>query len=220
MSEYSKRKEDYSEFCSSCFEWQHLPLLQVYPRIKLQVTPAGCDDGKGTHLSVQLWLVKGGRKRDYAHELNLLDIAYKQDCDHPNINVYNKIMGMPVVALDHSHVYSFLQQQKRKRHEERRKTLENQRLQEDQKWNVTCKTHRLYVTILNQISDSEHYSVHADQINLETDHFLKNKECRVLIFDSPHFISNEILHTPTATCRYLKDDIIYFSIDSVLVTTA
>ena len=49
-------------------------------KLKLQVTPNGCDDSKGMHLSVELWLVKGGHKRDYnyiyahiMHGLNLLE---------------------------------------------------------------------------------------------------------------------------------------------------
>ena len=71
MSEYSKRKEDYSEW-SSCFSLD-IPVLQVNPEIKLQAIPAGCDDCKGTHLSLQLYLVKSGCARDYGHEINLLN---------------------------------------------------------------------------------------------------------------------------------------------------
>ena len=191
MSEYSKRKENYSEWSSSCFSWD-IPVFLVNPEVRLQVIPAGC-----THLCVQLYLVKGGYKRDYAYELNSLDELYK-DHAKPNKNmswlvafILKEEIGKLTVTL-----------------EQQREALKR----EMQEWNVACKTQCLCVTILNQISDSEHYSVCTDRIDLETDYFLKNEDCRVLIFNSPHFISNEILYTSTATCRYLKDDIIYFSI--------
>ena len=64
----------------------------------------------------------------------------------------------------------------------------------------------------NQITDSEHYSVQTDHIDLETNYFLTKKDSEVLIFDSPRFVSNEVLYKSTATCRYLKDDNIYFLI--------
>ena len=46
-----------------------LPGLEVPPEVRLKVTPAGCS----THLSVQLYLVKGGRRRNYEKELKSLD---------------------------------------------------------------------------------------------------------------------------------------------------
>ena len=192
MSEYSKRKEDYSAWSSSSFSWD-IPVLQVNPEIELQAIPAGC-----THLSVQLHLVKGGYKRDYAHELNLLDEEYKKNCEKSH------------------ELWLLLSEEQQKRivkklkvkYEQQREALE----QEKRECNVTCKTQCLCVTILSQISDSEHYSVYTGQMDLEADYFFKNEDCRVLIFHSPHFISNKILYTSTATCRYLKDDIIYFSI--------
>ena len=67
--------------------------------------------------------------------------------------------------------------------------------------------------ILNQITDSEHYCVQTNQ-NIKADHFLTNKDCNVLIFDSPCFISNEVLHKSTATCQYLQDDNVYFLIEA------
>ena len=55
-------------------------------------------------------------------------------------------------------------------------------------------------------------SVQTNQIDLTTNHFLTNKNCNVLIFDSPCFVSNEVLYKSTATCQYLKDDNLYFLI--------
>ena len=98
-------------------------------------------------------------------------------------------------------------------HAERKRKVECERQVKLRSGKTFAKLNvQLCVTILNQISDSEHYSVDTNRIDLETDCFLKNEDCRVLIFNSPHFISNEILYTSTATCRYLKDDIICFSI--------
>ena len=198
MSEYSKRKEDCSEWSSCCFSWG-TPVLQVNPEIKLQAIPAGCNDSKGTHLSVQLYLLKGGCNRDYANELNLLDEEYKKERYKKN-----QFFSWAVTPQQKNELLRKL----KVKYEQQREALE----QEMQKWNVACKIQGLCVTILNQISDSEHYSVYTDRVDLEADYFLKNEDCRVLIFNSPHFIPNEILYTSTATCRYLRDDIIYFSV--------
>ena len=184
MSEYSKRKEDNSEWSSSCFSWD-IPVLQVNPEVKLQAIPAGCDDNKGTHLSVQLCLVKGGGNRDYAHELNL-----RLNLLDEKLRGYNKYPTNTGLA-------AWLQiSEKRRKCTQQREALQ----QEIQKWDVACKTSCLCVTILNQISDSEHYSMYTDRVDLEADYFLKNEDCRVLIFNNPHFIPNEILYTSTATC--------------------
>ena len=58
MSEYSKKKE----WCND-FSWE-LSAFDKYPEMKLQITPAGYN-GKGTHLSMKLYLVKGGCKKDF-----------------------------------------------------------------------------------------------------------------------------------------------------------
>ena len=198
LSEYSKIKENYSERRSWCFSWQNLPSVQVNPKIKLQVIPAGCDDGKGTHLSIKLWLVKGGRKRDYEHELNLLDATYS---DVAQTGVAGAITRW-VLSTD----------SKRATYEKEREALEKVRRKENRGWDLMSKTQRLHVAILNQISDSEHHTVQTNPVDLESDCFLKNEDCRVLICSSPCFVSNKKLYTSTVSCRYLKDDNIYFSI--------
>ena len=63
------------------------------------------------------------------------------------------------------------------------------------------------VMILNQISNSEHYSIQSNRIDIDTDCFFICKDCRVLIFDG--LVPNEVLCRSTATCRYLHDDNVY-----------
>ena len=178
MSEYLKNKGSDSDWYSDSFSWE-LSVFDQYPEMKLQVTPAGRGDGKGTHLSVQLYLVKGGYKRDF--------IALEQQ----NVDNYNKL---------------YFWQEKERLGKVIKELKEKQRL-----WETISPAH-LHVKIINQVADSEHHSVQTNQIDLTTNHFLTNEDCNVLIFDSPCFVSNEVLYKSTATCRYLKDDNLYFFI--------
>ena len=93
--------------------WKHIPCdvfhYMQYPEMYLRVTPTGYGKAKGTHLSVQLYLVRGGCKREYIMEENY---------------------------------YSYLKRG------EKEKTL----------WQMASLAH-LHVMILNQITDSEHYSL-------------------------------------------------------------
>ena len=178
MSDYSKKNKSNSDWYSNSFSWE-LSVFDQYPELKLRVTPAGYRRGKGTHLSVQLYLVKGGCKEDF--------IALEQQVD-----------AKPIL---------FWEAQERHERQERK-----QQLREKQKlWEKISLAH-LHVMTLNQITDSEHYCVQTDQIDLKADHFLTNKDCNVLIFDSPCFVSNEVLYKSTATCQYLQNDNVYFLI--------
>ena len=191
MSDYSKKKKSSSNWYSDSFSWE-LSLFDRYPELKLQVTPAGYRGSKGTHLSVQLYLVKGGCKKDFvalAHQIES-KIQIK-------VNSRPKHRAMMVVRQ---------QLEKEKWEKEIKELREKQEL-----WEKISLAH-LHVMILNQITDSEHYSVQTNQIDLKGDHFLTNKDCDVLIFDSPCFVPNEVLYESTPTCRYLKDDNMYFLI--------
>ena len=64
MSDHLEKKESNSDWCSDTFSWE-LSLFDQYPKLKLRVAPAGYRGSKGTHLSVQLYLVKGGCKEDF-----------------------------------------------------------------------------------------------------------------------------------------------------------
>ena len=70
------------------------------------------------------------------------------------------------------------------------------------------------IKLLNQISDSEHYSV-----MLTFDHTTSGADKRVKMGDraanglgKPKFISNEDLHKTTPKCLYLKDDCLFFQV--------
>ena len=187
MSEYSKKKEWYS----NNFSWE-LSAFDKYPKMKLQIIPAGYN-GKGTHLSIKLYLVKGGCKKDF-------------------IALEHQIQSQQMNNLIDSWEQGVFYRITRGRQERERLEKELKELKEKQKlWEKNSLAY-LHVMILNQITDSEHYCVQTNQIDLEADHFLTNKDCNVLIFDSPCFVSNEVLHKSTATCRYLQDDNVYFLI--------
>ena len=205
ISEHSKKKESDSDWYSGCFSWE-LSVFDQYPEMRLRVTPAGYDDGKGTHLSVQLYLVKGGCKRDY--------IALEQYIQ-AMISKYNSQVRSStkrIRLLQRRQEQRIRLKKEKLEKETERLKKEKKELREEQKLWQEISLSNLHVVILNQITDSEHYCVQTNHIDLNTDYFLTNKHCNVLIFDSPCFISNEVLYKSTATCRYLRDDNIYFLI--------
>ena len=108
MSGYSQNKGSRSDWYSDSFSWE-LSVFDQYPEMKLRVSPAGCGDGKGTHLSVQLYLAKGGCKRHF--------IALEQQ----NIDNYNKL--------------SFIWQQERERLEKETRAQRKTKVVED---DFTC----------------------------------------------------------------------------------
>ena len=232
MSEYSKKKKNNSNWHAyfswvisfswenKCISWEKklfnssqkdsflwqfrkLETSSSHLEMKLRVIPSG-HDGKGTHLSVQLYLVKGpGSSRtemtQLEHTIAAKEKEYQSEFCYQNSRIrswYSNYNGYV------------------KRTQELEK--ENERLQclkaEEREWYNIGKTSHLSVTICNQITDSEHYSVQTDHIDLETNYFLTKKDREVLIFDSRCFVPIEVLYKSTATCRYLKDDNIYFLI--------
>ena len=289
MSDYSKKKKHNSDWCSDTFSWE-LSLFDQYPELKLQVAPAGYRGSKGTHLSVQLYLVKGGCKKDFIAlehqiECQLQSLPPNEDlpksgffdfgfCDSPvrvvtvkktdshvkktdshvkktdshvkktNSRVKNDSLvttvgnsrsrfgtittledlyiekrklevskdNFRIQRFDHKEHLSKVEREIEKREKRKRWEEERIELREKQELWVKNPLAYLHVMILNQITDSEHYCVQTDQIDLKADHFLTNKECNVLIFDSPCFVPNEVLYKSTATCRYLQDDNVYFLI--------
>ena len=149
MSEYSKRDDWYiASIIWKCGYFMIIyPVFSVYSIIQLRVVSAGCGNG---NLSVQLYLVKGGRTSESS---------------------------------------SFMPQGTRSLKEK-------------------IKMIPFDVMILNQISDNEHYSIQSNKVDIDTACFFVCQDCRVLIFDG--LVPNEVLCRPTATCRYLHDDNIYF----------
>ena len=244
ISEHSKKKESDSDWYSGSFSWE-LSVFDQYPEMKLRVIPAGCDDGKGTHLSVQLYLVKGGRKRDFIALEQQIEVKISENNSHKcmlhsqKYQVFGRTThiisqkralkerlkkeGISLKERQREREWERQQQEKEmlkmKRKEKERLEKERERLKkekeelrEKQKLWQEISLSNVHVMILNQITDSEHYCVQTNQIDLTSNYFLTNKHCNVLIFDSPCFISNEVLYKSTATCRYLKDDNIYFLI--------
>ena len=77
ISNYSKKKESDSDWYSGFFSWKPLiclksnkmpipqSLFAECPEMKLRVIPAGYGDGKGTHLSLQLYLEQTVQYRKY-----------------------------------------------------------------------------------------------------------------------------------------------------------
>ena len=185
MSEYSKKKGSDSDWYSNSFSWE-LSVFDQYPQIKLRVIPAGYADGKGTHLSVQLYLVKGGCERDF--------VALEQQIEVKLENVKQQ--------------WAFFDESRRQL-QNQKKQLEKER-EELRKTQMLCS--HLRVMILNQITDSEHYSVRTSQMDLRANYFRTNEHCNVQIFARSCFIPNEVLYKSTTTCRYLKDDNVYFLI--------
>ena len=187
---------------SDSFSWQFrkLETSSSHLEMKLRVIPSG-HDSKGTHLSVQLYLVKGpGSSRTEMTHLEHTIAAKEKEYQSKFCYSHEK-----------SRIFSSDYQQKTQELEK-----ENERLQclkaEEREWYNIGKTSHLSVMICNQITDGEHYSVQTDHIDLETNYFLTKKDREVLIFDSRCFVPIEVLYKYTATCRYLKDDNIYFII--------
>ena len=204
VSEYSKKKGSDSDWYTDGFSWE-LSVFDQHPEMKLRITPGGYDDCKGTHLSIQLYVVKGGRKIDFT----ALECQKKQSLRSTH--------SLKSAAMTMYFGYTLTETKSREERVRQRERLnrelekEIEELREKQKlWEKNSLAH-LNVMMLNQITDSEHYSVQTNQIDLNAS-FFTNEDCNVLIFDSPCFVSNEVLYKSTATCQYLKDDNIYFLI--------
>ena len=213
MSDYSKKKKSNSVWCSDSFSWE-LPLFDQYPELKLQVIPAGYRRGKGTHLSVQLYLVKGGCKEDFLALERQIECQLQSLMSQCRENEDPRRFWWRTMVVKHKDRESQTEEAKEIERWKKRERLENERkeLREKQKLWEKNSLVRLYVVILNQIIDGEQHCVQTNQIDLKVDHFLTNKDCNVLIFNSPCFISNETLYKSTATCRYLQGDNVYFLI--------
>ena len=213
MSNYSRKRENDSDWYSDSFSWLQEVSLgssswswrlkrseyhMIEVKLQARIIPAGYDNGKGTHLSVQLYLVKGGRKPDFiAQEHQIVDQLQQIESARKGVLTMAARLGP--------------EEQKRVKMISELK-MKKEELMVKQKWWEKNSLVHLHMMILNQITDSEHYSVQTNQIDLKADHFLTNKDCNVLIFDSPCFVSNEVLYKSTATCRYLQDDNVYFLI--------
>ena len=204
MSDYSKKKKSNSNWNSDSFSWE-LSLFDRYPELKLRVTPAGYRGSKGTHLSVQLYLVKGGCKKDFEHQIEgQLENEFKVN------SRLNDLYSRKELAWT-DRLKQKLEREIQEEKENIQKKWRKELREKQELWEKISLTN-LHVMILNQITDSEHYSVKTNRIDLKADHFLTNKDCNVLIFDSPCFVSNEVLYKSTATCRYLNNDNVYISI--------
>ena len=210
MSDYSKKKKSNFNWNSDSFSWELSP-FDRYPELKLRVTPAGCRGSKGTHLSVQLYLVKGGCKKDFIaleHQIeSQIQNEFKVDSRLKDLYNWKTITWMP------SRIQQLEREiQKEKVYIQKKWEKERKELREKQELWEKISLANLHMMILNQITDSEHYSVQTNRIDLKADHFLTNKDCNIVIFDSPCFVSNEVLYKSTATCRYLNDNNVYISI--------
>ena len=202
--EYSKKKASNSYFNSSCFSLQldHyskkyalgvMSSFQPCPEMKLRVIPAGYADGRGTHLSLQLYLVNSVQQR----ELEL----QRQERDR-------QILGRQHVRERQRHpvfhkVWDFYGQLFHNLMDIQEMEKQTQAAEEKELQDIGIT---ILLKILNQIDDNEHLCVTGDHFCVEG--------CNVLIFDSPCFVSNEVLYKSTATCQYLHDDNIYFLIEA------
>ena len=74
---------------------------------------------------------------------------------------------------------------------------------------------KFLIKLLNQISDSEHYSMdinYNDNVPIEYKNKVTQDDKATGAWGQPEFISNKGLHTTTATCQYLKDDCLFFQV--------